>query len=99
MDQLTNYESTYQPQVIEYISSEEEYLGGGSRRKSEDEARPKRPTAEESQTVEECPTNKVFTEKYNNNEDRATLLLGKYIKSLMTIPIGQNLQDRLTEMK
>ena len=47
----------------------------------------------------ECPTNEACTEKYNNDKDRATLLLGKYIKSLVKIPTGQSLQDQLTELK
>ena len=49
--------------------------------------------------MEECPTNEVCTEKDNNDEYRATLLLGNYLKSLVIIPTGQSLQDRLTDLK
>ena len=49
--------------------------------------------------MEKCPTNEVCTEKDNNDEDTATLLLGKYLKSLVKIPPGQIIYDWLTELK
>ena len=67
LDQLTNYALTKQPTVIEDPSSDEEYVNGGSRSKSEDEACPKSTVVEEDMTVEECPTDEAHTEKYNND--------------------------------
>ena len=46
LDQLTTYSSTQQPLGIEEPWSDEEYLGGGIRSKSEDEVRPKSPVVE-----------------------------------------------------
>ena len=50
-------------------------------------------------TVEECPTDEAHTEKYNNDEGRATLLSAKYLNILVTISTGKSLQDQLTDMK
>ena len=85
--------------MIEDTSREKEYLGGGSRSEIKDKARPKIPVVEEYPTVDECPINEVCKEKDKNDKDRATLLLWKYLKNLVTIPTGQSLQDRLTELK
>ena len=54
---------------------------------------------EEAPTLEEFPTNVTCTEKDNGQEDSSTVLSGKYLKSLVTIPTGQSLQDRLTKLK
>ena len=53
---------------------------------------------EESPTAEECPTNEECAEKYNNDDKyRAKLLPGKYLKSLVTIPTDQIIQDQLNK--
>ena len=71
----------------------------GAESKARTKPTPKSSAVEESPTLEECTTNKACTEKDKNDEDRATLLSGKYLKILVTIPTGKSIQDRLTELK